>query len=325
MRLENFDSTGVNPIGEGAEKKVFINPEDQKKVISERKEGIEEETGLEKDTHRQLKARYYLTQIVQLLLPKNIPHVYNIGESKQGIQIADVERIEHMESHARLQEINKLRGDTDLIKKDIEKELGEEGYELIDKLHEFGLGSSIDETFGNYIKDEKGNVRYIETFNPWEKDVVDNKNIRLLFDEEELRGAIESNSDEKVRNQCIKHLERVLTLFEEEKQELKNQPEPEKIENNEKTKELELRMELFEASFSLEDLRSIIELSDQDAEGHPLWWPAKMALGEITKKRNEVWADENISSDKKSQLEAKYKMLSKAVGIRNRGQIDHTR
>lgn len=52
MRLNKFESAGVKPLGVGEQKKTFLNPQDERKIISELK------AGAEKDTPRQLKDRY---------------------------------------------------------------------------------------------------------------------------------------------------------------------------------------------------------------------------------------------------------------------------
>src|SRR5687767_12610518 len=98
MRVEKFESAGREPIGEGKENKVFVDPKNEKRVIAERKEGAE------KDSFRQLKGRYYLTKIVHELLPLHIPDIYQTTQTSTGQQTIDRERINHSESHAQLQE-----------------------------------------------------------------------------------------------------------------------------------------------------------------------------------------------------------------------------
>jgi len=70
MRLGKFETNGRTPLGSGNEKNVYIDPENEKRVISLMKETEQ------RDTLRQLKGRYYLTKIAHLLLPDNIPDVY---------------------------------------------------------------------------------------------------------------------------------------------------------------------------------------------------------------------------------------------------------
>jgi hypothetical protein len=42
MRLKEFESAGSEPLGEGDEKKVFIDHKNETRVVSERKEGGEQ-------------------------------------------------------------------------------------------------------------------------------------------------------------------------------------------------------------------------------------------------------------------------------------------
>jgi hypothetical protein len=66
MRFK-FESANRTPLGEGKEKRVYADPNNEKRVIAERKESAE------KETYRQLKGRYYLTKMVHLLLPETYP------------------------------------------------------------------------------------------------------------------------------------------------------------------------------------------------------------------------------------------------------------
>lgn len=218
MRLNNFESAGRKPHGEGNEKKVFINPEDESRIISEIKESSE------KDTPRELKGRYYLTKIVHLLLPKNIPDIHQVKESSAGKQTIDAERISHTKEHSLLQQTRQSDGDSsesfEETKKIIVDEMGAGMHELDLKLEQIGLGFNIDPFVGNYTKDEAGNVHYLETFKPWQVDVVNKKDLEILFDEESLRSAIEKISDSGTKEVCLQYLERLLAILAEEKQEL---------------------------------------------------------------------------------------------------------
>lgn len=218
MRLNSFESAGRKFLGEGNEKKVFINPEDENRVISEIKEGSE------KDTPRELKGRYYLTKIIHLLLPKNIPDVHQVEESSSGKQTIDTSRISHTKEHSLLQEMRQPGSGSEegfeSAKKMIVDDMGAEMHELDLKLEQIGLGFNIDPFVGNYTKDEAGNVHYLETFKPWQVDVVNKKDLEVLFNEESLRSAIEEISDPGTKEVCLQYLERLLTLLAEERQEL---------------------------------------------------------------------------------------------------------
>ncbi len=221
MRLGKFESAGKEPLGTGKDKRVFVNPKDESKVIS-----VEREDAWSKDTVRQLKGRYYLTKIVHIIFPKNIPDVYQAGESVEGKKTVDAERVPHTPGHALLQEVT--YGGINLgmepirsAKKQTAEELGGEMEKLNSELHRIGLVANIDTTLSNYTKDEKGNVYYLETFKPWQVDSENKEFKYMMFDEEKLRDAIAGIPDEAARKKCERYLDRILALAEEERKELK--------------------------------------------------------------------------------------------------------
>ncbi|MCR4261215.1 MAG: hypothetical protein NUV96_02715 [Candidatus Colwellbacteria bacterium] len=220
MRFK-FESKDLEPLGEGMERETFINPEDPDKVISVKKEGIE------KDTPHQLKGRYYLTKIAHLLLPSHIPDIFQVGESEDGTQTIDRERIVHTPGHELLQEMRRSGGNVESAGKQLADEIqvpGKGRWEVELALSDIGFGFNIDSNLGNYTKDDKGDIYYLETFNPWQADVEPGE-LEALFGEEELREAIDGVADQEVKEACMRYLERLLVLFEEEKQRVKESPE----------------------------------------------------------------------------------------------------
>jgi len=85
MRFESFNTSDQQPLGVGEDKETFINPADPERVISV----LKEKKGIEKESPNKLKGAYYLTKIAHLLLPENIPEIYQAGESKDGQQSFD--------------------------------------------------------------------------------------------------------------------------------------------------------------------------------------------------------------------------------------------
>lgn len=211
MRIEKFESAKLEPIGQGEENKVFIDPNNEKHVISERKESAE------KNSFRQLKGRFYLTKIVHALLPEHIPDIYQTTQTATGKQTIDRERIIHSETHTHLQNIRKLGENEYEAARAINEEMGESISEVTSKLEELGLGFNIDENTGNYLKDALGNVNYLETFNPWQADPSSPDGIELLFDIETLREAIEKIPNQQTKKNCESYLNRLIALVEEEK------------------------------------------------------------------------------------------------------------
>ncbi|MFA6076783.1 MAG: hypothetical protein WC735_01765 [Candidatus Paceibacterota bacterium] len=82
---------------------------------------------------------------------------------------------------------------------------------------------------------------------------------------------------------------------------------------------------IFESRFSLAELNSIIDLTPADAPKHPVREPARLALIPIVEKLNALKKETNISPEKFEELKAKYKIISRAVGIINKNKVDHDR
>lgn len=84
-------------------------------------------------------------------------------------------------------------------------------------------------------------------------------------------------------------------------------------------------IEAFEREHSLEALHAIVELAPKDAPNHPVREPARKALVAIYEQLKIVENETNISSDELYELQQKRKRVSQAVGMINRGIVDHTR
>jgi hypothetical protein len=80
---------------------------------------------------------------------------------------------------------------------------------------------------------------------------------------------------------------------------------------------------VFESKYSLAELNSIIDLTPQEAPNHPLREPARIALILIVGALNNL--KNSIPKEQHEALKAKYKKLSRAVGIINSGKVDHNR
>ncbi|MDP3726309.1 MAG: hypothetical protein Q8R36_03880 [bacterium] len=317
MRFGNFESMGLKPLGEGDEKRVFVNPENKRKIISETKEEVE------KDTPRQLRGRYYLTKIAHLLLPKNIPDIYQVRESVDGKQTIDAERISHTQGHALLQEKRQSGGDEESAGKQITEEMGAEIGKLDLELERIGLSFSIDGNIGNYTKDEKGDVYYLETFKPWQVDPVNLKELEVLFNEEELREAIGGISDQEVKEKCTQHLERLLVLLEEEKQEIQEHHEARLIDCRPLIAELEATISPFMGKEIFATLHAI--KTGEEALNNRERESAKQALISILSQLKTLEEKTNITAGEYDELYEKYQILCHAVGIINRGAVDHNR
>lgn len=307
----------MEPIGKGNERRAFINPKNERKIISEMKDEAE------KDTPYQLKGRYYLTKIAHLLLPKNIPDIDQAGESIDGKQTVDTERISHTPGHTRLQEMRQSGEYEESAREQIIEEIGAEMGELDLELERIGLGFNIDPNVGNYTKDKTGNVYYLETFKPWQVDPINPEELEMLFGEEELREAIDSIPDQKAKKKCTRYLERLLFLLEEEKQELRKYHKANLIERDLHIGELKAKFVAFEQMHSIETLRDIT--TEEEAQNSTERESAKRALIPIESQLKVLRDKINITAEEYNKLHEKYKILSHAVGIINRGVLEHGR
>ena len=89
--------------------------------------------------------------------------------------------------------------------------------------------------------------------------------------------------------------------------------------------EFEEMLVSFELIHSLADLHLIIDLKPEDAPKYPLRESAKAALIPIVAKLNILKQETNIAPEKHEELKAKYKHLSRAVGMINGNKVDHNK
>ena len=89
--------------------------------------------------------------------------------------------------------------------------------------------------------------------------------------------------------------------------------------------EFEGLCDAFENEFSLPELHAITELTPEDADLHPIRYPAKLALNPIEAKLTVLKNADGVSPEKLLELKLRYERLSQAVGIINNDKVDHTR
>lgn len=89
--------------------------------------------------------------------------------------------------------------------------------------------------------------------------------------------------------------------------------------------EFESMISDFEATYSLLELNAIVDLSADPDRKHPLRDPAKKALGPIFAKLTVLKNETTLSDEKYDELNRKWKILSNAVGLVNKGMVDHNR
>ena len=81
----------------------------------------------------------------------------------------------------------------------------------------------------------------------------------------------------------------------------------------------------FEQKYSLEELNAVTQLSGENGYSHPLRDPAKHALGPIRELIYVLIEKTSVPKEMYEQLEAKYQILARAVGLINRGTVEHDR
>jgi len=300
MRLGRFESGGIKPLGQGDSKKVYADPKNEKRVVAEIKTPEErKEKGEEPHSPRQLKGAYYLTKIAHLLLPRHVPDIYQAGEFIDGQQTIDRERVIH--THAPVTEMHVVD----------------------EELERIGLGFNIDENIGNYSKNEKGDVQYLEPFMPWEAPLVSGYEIELLFDEAELTEAVGELKDETAQKICKNYLERIHALFEEEKKELKETYAASLADAEPIVKNIEALFDAFEAKHNMDALFAIKTINEalQSKERAA----AKTDLLAIWSQLKTLETGTNISNERYIALHDKYRKLYMAVGTISNGIVDHTR
>lgn len=82
----------------------------------------------------------------------------------------------------------------------------------------------------------------------------------------------------------------------------------------------------FEATYSLEELHAITELTFETAKDHPLRAPANKAISPIVTLLNALEEETDISPERHDALKAEYRRLSRAVGVIGKDdKVDHTK
>ena len=203
-------------IGFGVEKSVHRDPENPDKVIGVYHKGIE--------SGRVVRARFYLTKILHLLFPKNIP---DIQASYSNPNIVKRSRVTPDELHKTIEKVRKMefRDKTvpkDLIREDVNarrKIAWDQKVEIFTK-HLRELGIDDDYSVNNFTYDEDGNPVWLDTVDPWYSPTKPRlqertDSLELNFNISKLREAIGRLEDNK-KEEALTCLDRLTKLVEEE-------------------------------------------------------------------------------------------------------------
>ena len=228
MKLNAFESTGLEPIGEGEHKKAYIDPEDPQRVILEIKpvEANEEIENREKQSVIFLKGTFYLTKIAHLLLPDHVPDIHQVGESADGRQALERDYVPHSVAHAAFQADRLAGNDTGASAEIMSENLGTGKVDIDSKLKDVGLAAFTNGTAENYDKDADGSVHFLDSFKPWEPNPKQPERLEFSFNYPVLMESVQAIPDEVTRQSCQAHLDRLSHLFMEaaENARLKEQP-----------------------------------------------------------------------------------------------------
>ncbi len=315
MRLGKFEAGNHQPIGEGEERATYINPQNEERIISVLHNQEKNETT------RQLKGRYYLTQIAHLLLPHHIPTVHQAAEDEDGVQTIDRPRVEHTTGHAALQEARRQGEDEEDAGDLMLDEMGKDIQDVDLALEGIGLSFNIDSNLGNYTRDSSGNVQYLESFQPWRVYPDDPTELEVLFEEEEMRAAIEKVKDEDVQKKCTRLLDRLMILFSEEEREVKTRHQEQLVEAAPHVAELESLLEPFMTEEMLATLNAVE--TEEEAMSSEDRTVARQALTPIFALLKFIGNQTNVPAETYGHLYDAFQTLSRAVGTINRGRVDH--
>jgi|SRR3989344_6424184 len=139
-----------------------------------------------------------------------------------------------------------------------------------------------------------------------------NETMNMGLSPEEKRRKQEQEDAELLADYLARHPEPVIS------QENLREVEPE-------ITQFESMVTLFESTHSLSKLHLIIDLTPQEAPKHAIREPARVALIPIVALLNTLKKETNISTKKHEELKAKYRRLSRAVGMINNNKVNHNR
>ncbi|MEZ4211142.1 MAG: hypothetical protein R3B39_02545 [Candidatus Paceibacterota bacterium] len=321
MRLGNFEMVGKKPLGSGAERDVFVNPENEEKVLSIFKSLPGERIA----SPNKIKGSYYLTKIAHILLPKNIPDISQAEISKDGKEVFNRQRISHTKGHEMLQKARQKGEDESAGLELMQEEMEDEINDVTDKLAEIGFAFNLDENIGNYTKDEKGNIYYLETFIPWGSNPENPTELELFFEKEDLIEAIEKlpERDKKI---CKSYLSRLMELFEEDKEKSLERSDTRemyiKAPAMETLSELENVLYYFENKHDINLLMNIKTF--EEAVNSFQRQAAKKDFSAIFKLIHDKKLTETIPEEKFNKLRERYLIIERAIGTVNGDYLDHS-
>lgn len=182
QQLDNRVTKEENYIGDGAEKTVYRHPDRPDRVVGIFDTQPNSEVEEYEKTPQFIKARYYLSKIVNILYPQHFPVVHLMTQSPMSIEI---DYVEHQ--------------------KPTQPETIRAGEELSRQLHR-EIGLSTDPIEGNFVVTPKNTLVYVDTLRPWRA------NGQPKFDPIKLRLAVDHLGTEQ-HEQALSYFRRLGALY----------------------------------------------------------------------------------------------------------------
>lgn len=195
-----------NKIGGGKEKNVFEHPDNPDKVIAKLHERWSENKW-------QFRGRFYLSKILHVLFPKNIPDVHLSAQGTDKILVSEMKNLDPMH-----QEIQKLVANgywRSPVETTYEKKLESDPcfHDLTRSMAYLGI--YLDTAGRNFGYDDRGNLIYVDNdFSPWGINLKSLK-INFNFNKENLLVRVNSLPEEQ-KEKALLYLNRIEDLAEED-------------------------------------------------------------------------------------------------------------
>lgn len=217
-----FNVEKMQPLGEGAEKKVYIHPEDEDKVVAFFREGPKS-----LETAMSMKGRFYLTKILHILMPDSIPDIHFASRNDDATLIS--ERKHLGEKYLELSRLNRLALHGEMTRNqfvdlsnagiDHSSSLDRDSLDsLYNRLKELGVLNDLSPQ--NLGKDENNDLVYVDnTFRPWRyskrESVYGENGVSKFYNPQKIRERAQELSEQD-RDKVLAYLDRLETLYEEE-------------------------------------------------------------------------------------------------------------
>lgn len=176
----------------------------------------------ESESSESIKARYYLSKILYLLFPQNIPNIYFAQYNKQPVLILERKFLDenHNYLNQNYSDFSSRVQNLDFYFKFRSKIYSDENYKRLSKELSL-LGIFLDPNPLNFGYDKDGNLVYVDnSFTPW---FVDDKGqiIAVGYNLSALKQKINEKLPNFLRAQALNYLERLEKLREDYENKIK--------------------------------------------------------------------------------------------------------